>query len=42
MNEYDPDNQIHMAGKDIEKEIECSFNPYNSNKFAGRPAKIHP
>jgi hypothetical protein len=39
---YIKDNQTYVAGQDIEKEIECSFNPNKSSKFAGSPGKIHP
>ena len=26
------ENPTYMTGKDIQKEIECSFHPYNSGK----------
>lgn len=35
-------NQTYMAGKNIEKEIKCSFNPNKSSKFAGRLGKFYP
>lgn len=39
---YEIEIFTYMAGKDIQKEIECSFHPYNSGKVVVITVKFPP